>query len=204
MKNFSIPRKKWIEVYNSIILLFFFIDEYKNNIDSFQKVNEKFNKYCNQNKIIGEGFNLLGGDNLLFFGYLVIVRTFEIIAFHIGGNIKQRNQFYEWIIEKAKEEGFTSFDDIIRKFNITIKTFAYGGKSDEEKLYQLFRHIRHSLSHFSYETNTSTNEIDLKSVDLKSQNVKLEMIIPMHNMLGLTAYFGRWVNNTLHRENLLL
>lgn len=206
MKNISIPKDKWIEVYNSVVLLYFFCHEYENNSASIQAINKRFNSFCSEKNIIGQDFHFEGGANMLSFCYLIIVRIIEIIAKAAKNDGNTRKQFFKCILETAKRDGFTSFDDITKKHYIDIQTFADGdGKPDEEKLYQLFRHIRHSVSHFSYKIDLLQNKVDFKSVDPHTQkkNVKLDMAMPMYQLLTLTAQFGCWVNNTLHQEHLL-
>lgn len=205
MNNISIPQNKWIEVYNSVVLLYFFCHEYKNNPVSIQAINKRLNSFCSEKNIIGKDFHFEGGANMLSFCYLIIVRIIEIINIATKSDVNARNQFFKCTLETAnKLDGFTSFDDITAKNCIDIQTFADGaGKPDEEKLYQLFRHIRHSVSHFSYTIDFSQDRVDFKSVDPATKIIKLDMAMPMYQVINLTALFGSWVNNTLHQEHLL-
>ena len=204
MKTKSVPRDKWIEVYNSLILLAFFSHEYRNNFASIEEVNKRLNAFCSDNGIVGSNFHFEGGANALSFCYLIIVRTIEILNAAVGGDGNARKQFFKWTIETAsKQDGLTSFDDITSKFDIDVQVFAYRDRCDEEKLYQLFRHIRHSISHFSYTIDPSRTEAKFKSADPRTKAVELDIAIPMHQVLNLTVAFGSWVNNTLHREDLL-
>jgi hypothetical protein len=204
MKTSSIPQDKWIDVYNSVVLLYFFCHEYENNPASIQAINKRFNSFCSEKNIIGKDFHFEGGANTLSFCYLIIVRIIEIINDAVNDDGDARKQFFKSTLETAKQDGFTSFDDITAKHDIDIKTFADGGgKPDEEKLYQLFRHIRHSVSHCYYKIDLLQNKVDFKSVDPRTKIVKLDMAMPMYQLLTLTAQFGCWVNNTLHQEHLL-
>jgi hypothetical protein len=202
MRNFFVPRDKWVEIYNSVVLLLFFSDEYKNKPASIQKINQRYNTFCSDYNIIGKDFHFEGGANILSFCYLIIVRIIEIIdkASKSDGNAKK--QFFKWTLETAKQDGITSFDDIVRKYNIDLQIFSYDMKPDEEKFYQLFRHLRHSVSHFSYEID-SLNNANFKSMDPKTKQMNLDMSMPMYQVINLTVQFGCWVNNTLHRKCLL-
>lgn len=162
-------------------------------------INKRFNRFCSENNIIGMDFHFEGGANMLSFCYLIVVRIIEIINNAANDDGNARKQFFKCIIETAKQDGFTSFDDMTAKYCINIRLFgASGGKPDEDKLYQLFRHIRHSISHFSYKVDISQNKVDFKSVDSRTKNVELDMEMPMYQLLNLTSHFGRWVNNTIH------
>lgn len=202
MKKIFIPHDKWINVYNSIILLLFFCNEYKNHPESNDAINERLNSFCTENKIIWNNFRFEGGENSLSFCYLIIVRIIEIVNIAVGSDGGARKQFFKDILATAKQSGFISFDDITTKYCFDIRTFAYNKKPDEEKLYQLFRHIRHSISHYSYEIDSS-DKVSFKSIDPKSKTTELDMTVPMFQVLNLTAEFGKWVNNTLHQKNLL-
>ena len=204
MNNISISKNKWIEVYNSVILLLFFSYEYKNNHTSIQEINIRYDTFCSENKIIGNNLHFEGGANMLSFCYLIIVRIIEIVTKATGNNGDARLHFFEWVTETAKKDGFMSFDDITNRYDIDIQAFTYSDeKSDGKKLYQLFRHLRHSVSHFSYEIDLSNDKVSFKSVDPRTKNVELDMSMPMYQVLNLTAQFGRWVNNTLHQKCLL-
>lgn len=140
---------------------------------------------------------------MLSFCYLIIVRIIEIINKSAGSDGHAKQQFFEWFLQTAQLDGIASFDDLIDKYEINLGSFYYSNeKSDGKKLGQLFRHLRHSISHYSYEINLSNDEVKFTSIDPKSNNVQLDMSAPMFQVLNLTGDFGRWVNNTLHQKNL--
>jgi len=192
--------EKWIEIYNSIILLFYFIKSYTSNYtksrDSIEKLNKYINKFRLEYNINGGDFNIIGGANLLVFVYLVIVRIYEYMNKATNGYKEGKIDIFKDIMEYSKEMGYNSFDDIIEKFNVELTTFAYSDKNNHEKLYYFFEHIRHSISHFSYHVDVEQEKVKLISKDPKSSKPKLDMEIPMLRLLELTANFGMWINNT--------
>ena len=157
----SISGNKWIEVYNSIVLLSFFSDEYTNNkANSIDIINSKLNSYCEKYNVPRNNpIYFERGANMLSFCYLIIVRIIEIINKSFKNNSKTRNEFFQYVVETANQHGFGSFVHFSKKYDIQFNTFAYVGNNfrDEQKLYQLFRHIRHSVSHFSYEIDQKDN-----------------------------------------------
>jgi hypothetical protein len=204
MNNISISQNKWTEVYNSIVLLLYFSYEYKNNPSSIQEINDRYNAFCVQNKIVGVNFHFEGGATMLSFCYLIIVRIIEIVNKAAGSDGHAKLQFFEWVFETAKRDGIMSFDDVTAKYNIHIHAFSCKNeRSDGDKLYQMFRHLRHSVSHYSYEIDLSGNNAKIKSINPQTKNVELDMSVPMFQLLNLTSQFGRWVNNTLHERSLL-
>jgi len=198
----TIPKEKWIEVYNSIIVLLYFRDEYNKNENtrSINAVNERLNDFCRANEIVGENFRFEGGANALSFCYLIIVRIHELVdkAAESDGNAK--HALFRLALEQSKCK---SFDDLKNKYKMTINTFPNNKQTDDAKLYRLFKHLRHSVSHFNYEIIVADHSIHFKSVDPKNKNVELDMSMPMAQLINLTADFGTWVNNTLHKECLL-
>jgi hypothetical protein len=203
MNNISIPTAKWIEVYNSTILLIFFSHEYKNNNSSIKEVNRRYNDFCKSNNIPGNDFQFEGGSNTLSFCYLIIVRIIELTNIFVTDHEK-KIEFFGWVVETAKQNGVISFDDLMSKYEIDIHTFTHINKeADGEKLYQFFRHLRHSISHYSYSVNVNKNSVNFKSINTKKNETELEASMPMHQLINLTSQFGLWVNNTLHDRKLL-
>ena len=203
MNNISIPKEKWIDVYNSITLLIFFSDEYKNRISSIEEVNHRYNDFCKSNNIPGKDFRFEGGSNMLSFCYLIIVRIIELLN-TFANDYDKKIELFECVIETAKQNGVTSFDDLISKYEIKIHTFSHvNNESDGKKLYQFFRHIRHSISHYSYLVDISQNSVEFKSMNIKAEKTELKVSMSMHQLINLTSQFGRWVNNTLHYKKLL-
>lgn len=202
----SISGNKWIEVYNSIVLLSFISDEYKNNkANSIDLINNRLNIFCEKYNVPRNNpIYFERGANMLSFCYLIIVRIIEIINKSFKNDSKTRSQFFQYIVETASQHGIKSFVYFSQFFDIQFNTFAYDDNKfkDEEKLYQLFRHMRHSVSHFSYEIDQQ-DKVHFKSVDPKKHSVELDMEIPMHQLINLTIQFGVWVNNTIDRKKLL-
>jgi hypothetical protein len=206
MSNFSIPRNQWIEVYNSIILLWFFTEEYeKNKEKTIDLVNIRLNDFCLAKAIpMNDRIPFEGGSNMISFCYLIIVRIIEIINKATKNNEENKKKLIESIFETANSHEIQIFDDIVRKYELKIKTFSHAGSkhSDATKFYQLMRHIRHSVSHFSYEIN-SDSKVHLLSKEPGAQSVKLDMEIPMYQLINITIHFGVIVNNSLHNNALL-
>lgn len=206
MHNFSIPKNQWIEVYNSILLLWFFSEEYeKNKVKSIDIVNKRLNDFCLAKAIPMNGrIPFEGGSNMISFCYLIIVRIIEIINKATKDNENNKKQLIELIFKTANSHGIQTFDNIVSNYGLEIKTFSHIGNnhSDATKFYQLMRHIRHSVSHFSYEINNES-KVHLISKDPKSQSVNLDIEIPMHHLINITTHFGVIVNNSLHQNALL-
>lgn len=152
MSNTSIPKSKWVEIYNSTVLLLFFMEEYQNSPASIQKINDRLNRFCSERQFIGQDFQMEGGLNMFAFCYLIIARTIELIDVTIK-NKNVRQQFFRWVMEIAKLDGLKSFPEIIKRYECQLVTFAYSSQSDEVQLYEFFRHIRHAISHFSYDVD---------------------------------------------------
>lgn len=204
MKQLAIPRERWIEIYNSVVLLMYFCYEYKNNQSSIKAINARFNAFCRDNCIVGSTFQFEGGANVTSVCYLIIVRIIELVNKSAGTDELAKCQFYEWVFETSKLSGVMSFIDLTKKYDIQIKTFSNANDiSDGRRLHQLVRHIRHAVSHFSYQIRHD-DRMRFESIDPKTRKVKLDMTMPIFQLFNFTSDFGQWVNNTIHQRSLLV
>lgn len=200
MNNLSISKEKWLDVYNSIVLLNYFRHEYENNMPSIDLVNSRFNDFCAKNRIVGENFRFEGGTNAVSFCYLIIVRIHELVNTATGSDGAAKHELYRLAFTRS---GLNSFDELTDKYEMQLASFSNDQIPDANKLYRLFKHLRHSVSHFKYKVVYEDNSVHFRSIDPKSKRIELDMSMPMAQLLNLTADFGSWVNNTLHEEGLL-
>lgn len=199
MQKISIARSKWIDVYNSTLLLRFFVDQYQQHPDGIEEVNRRFATFCTQNGFTANNPRFEGGTNTVAFCYLIIVRVIEILKVSGGDDIGARDELFRSVLKQIDSDGYSSFDQLIQSHRVVLHTFSFRNKPDEVKLYELFCHIRHSISHMAYEIYPN-DSLRLKSLCPGTKVLKLDMEIEVAQLINLSARFGGWVNNALHTD----
>ncbi|MBL0010165.1 MAG: hypothetical protein IPP22_02435 [Nitrosomonas sp.] len=199
MNKISIARSKWIEVYNSILLLRFFVDQYQQHPDGIEEVNRRFATYCTQNGLIGNNHRFEGGTNTVAFCYLIIVRVIEILKVSGSDDKGAREELFRSVLKQIDSDGYSSFDQLVQRHQVVLHTFSFCNEPDEVKLYELFRHVRHSISHMAYEIDLR-GSLRLKSLNPRTRALMLDMEMEVAQLINLSARFGGWVNNALHAD----
>jgi|GEM_PF-6787993 len=207
--SIEIPKNKWIEVYNSISLFWFAVDSNNNRPEEISQINQAYNAFCIENSIPGEGYNITAPENMMLFGYALIVRAKEIIDpvikdKNVDGK-SAREYLYQSIFDEAgarNVEWFSSYSSIIENQQIDIQTCTFSDKAEYEKLYQFVRHLRHSIAHSTYELIDGGNTIGFESKNRGVVNLKATM--PIHGYINFVLYFSILLNSVIHTKNLLV
>lgn len=198
----KIPHDKWIEVYNSILLLIWIRDLLKDQSSPegpIANANLSFNDFCKRMGYPTGNQYIERGANIFTFGYLIIVRIKEI--FDKSGVcvediyekcLRPQNLSFQW----GSFEGFT------QRYGIVVKEFPSQRKLDDAKSVMKFiTHLRHGISHFNYRIHG--DEFELKSYDRSGKRVELHFLISGHQFLNFVAEYGVVVNNVVRDLNYL-
>ena len=197
-------KKKWLQIFNSILRLQFFMKtvidngEVKNFLDSrYQEFIDKNHSNPNYEKV-----EVMGGDFFIGFSYLIFIRINEYIDKEMSLEVKNKLwNFSYWEHLKVKE-----FDDFIKRYGIKIielKEFKNNGRpnysNENEKLSFLNKKIRNSLSHYKYKFYDNGS---LTLFDSHPSNGEIEMKISLnyYQFVNYIQDFGIIVNNIVERE----
>ena len=206
--SIQIPRNKWIAVYNSISLCWFVVDCNNNRQEEVAKINSAYNMFCRERGFPGMGFNVTAPENMVLFGYAVIVRVKEIIDPAIKGinvsGVTAKEYLFQSMIDAARSYGsdyFSSYNQFIANQNIDIIECSFSNKAEFEKYYQFMTHIRHSIAHSTYELKDGGNSIYLKSEHDKI--VHFEATMPLPAFINFVLNLGICLNRVLHEKHML-
>ncbi|KQC12029.1 MAG: hypothetical protein APR63_11855 [Desulfuromonas sp. SDB] len=201
--NISLLSYKWREVYNSILRLKFYTYLEITNSKLIKDLDCEFNSFAKK-YVCTQDTNLrfFGGNTLIGFSYLVLVRMFEILNKYFDkAQIDNLFKTSDW-----KAIGINQFSDLSKKYKINIdvlvETKRNGTKyydSDTDKLAFLMRKIRNAVSHYRYE---HPDMLSIRLTDVNGQGqVELDLTMPYADFINFCADMGCIINDTLIKNH---
>ena len=199
----SVFRVRWLEVFNSILRLKFYAYLEMTDSQLIKDLDCEFTLFAKRHVNAQEdNLRFFGGNTLMGFSYLVLVRMFETL----------KSQFDQKQIDKLfmnsdwGNVGIHNFSDLTKKYSIQINTLAEtksNGKknynTEAEKIVFLMRKIRNSVSHYKYE------HPDIQSIRLQDMNLKgvveLDVSMPYAAFLNFCADLGCIINDIVIRDH---
>lgn len=184
-------KKKWLPVFNSILRLkFYAYISNPVNREVLYPIDREYQRF-----ISDAGFNpdneevkFFGGDFLFGFVYVILVRTHEFLQNELTNENRKR------ILQISNWPNLSSFKEIIDFYNIDLKEFKERDvkgrpfyNNEDEKLSFLIANIRHSFSHFKYESISSDK---LRLFNKYNNNIKMDCIIPKASLVDFSADYG--------------
>ncbi|KQC13678.1 MAG: hypothetical protein APR63_07875 [Desulfuromonas sp. SDB] len=195
-------KNKWLEVYNSIVRLKFYTYLEMTNSQLIKELDREFTLFVNNYVGIQDNnLRFFGGNTLIGFSYLVLVRMFECLKKHFDKTqIDELFKTSDW-----QAIGINQFSDFTNKYRITIAYLAETKNnrtryynSDTEKLVFFMNKIRNSISHYRYE-HPDMLSIRLTDVKIKKKQEKIELDItmPYAGFINFCADIGCIINDTI-------
>ncbi len=193
---------RWLEVFNSILRLKFYAYLETKNSHLLEELDNEFTEFARKSVNAKENnLRFFGGNTLMGFSYLVLVRMFETLKSKFDHKyIDQLFLTSDW-----GNLGINNFSDLKSKYNMQINTFAEkksNGKryydTDTEKIRFLMNKIRNSVSHYRYD-HPDDRTIRLKDIN-SGGIVELDMSMSYASFLNFCADVGCLVNDTIIRD----
>jgi hypothetical protein len=150
-----------------------------------------------------KNLRFFGGNTLIGFSYLVLVRMFEFLKKHFD-----KTQIYELFKSSDWQAiGISQFSDFIHKYRITNAYLAETKKngtryynSDTEKLAFFMNKIRNSVSHYRYE-HPDMSSIRLTDLNMQGQ-IELDITMPYSVFINFCADIGCIINDNIIKDRL--
>lgn len=192
-------RDKWLQIFNSIIRLQFFMKTQIDNGDVKKYLDDNYQEFLNVHPDIQkkENESIIGGDFFIAFSYLVFVRIIEYIDKETTSDFK--NEI--WDFRNWHHLDVHNFDELIKRYRIKIDILEKRKKNgsgffnnDNEKLEDLNYRIRNSLSHFRYGLCDNGNLI-LEDINPRNNRVEMKLTINYFQFVNYVQDFGIVVHN---------
>ena len=196
-------RVRWLEVFNSIVRLKFYAYLETRNSHLLEDLDNEFTEFAQKYVNTKENnLRFFGGNTLMGFSYLVLVRMFETLKSKF--ELKQIDQLF--LTSDWGNLRINNFSDLMSKYGMQINTFAEkksNGKryynTDAEKIVFLMNKIRNSVSHFRYD---HPDDRTIRLQDINSGGiVELDMSMSYASFLNFCADVGCIVNDIIIRDH---
>jgi len=204
MDNISgkfIPKNKWMQVHEAILLNQVFSHEVNHNPQGINKINKRI-------ETIGRsGLKINSTGNLISFSWMIIARSSELIDTYISGEYLQT--FKTGLVIEAKEQSqITSFELLKRKYKLNIDYLFIDKKSTfEDTLWKFVKALRNAISHVDYQFDHSAGDTAGKTLIIiehhHNKRLKLRLSSSVSNFFIFTEHLGVWIDSSLQKGKLL-
>jgi hypothetical protein len=202
MRNQTLHRK-WMHIYNSIVRLKFYNYLEINGGAIMDDLDKQFTDFVASHLGIHEkGLRFFGGNTLVSFAYLILVRMNEVLKSELSPeDVKQVFSDLDWKIIEV--DGFSELQTKYKINMVTLVEVSAKGKkyytNDMEKLRHFIRKLRNSVSHNNYD-HPDEHSIRLFDIEPHSKTMEMDVVMPYADFLNFCADIGIIVHETVRKQ----
>jgi len=196
----TIPKEKWIEIHESILLIQFFANEANHNLQGVNLVNERIKT------VMKQPLKLQSAGILVTVGWMVLARAYETISGNLSG--KDIQDFYKYLVSEVDSHcQLKSFKSLKNKYRLNIQFLDVDENDFQQALWTLVKMLRNAISHSHYKFDRScgntANKVLVKINHSHSSSLKLKMDVFVEDYFLFVEHLGVWIDTTVQKYGFL-